>query len=130
MGFLDIGIKKKIKHKSKKTKQNKTKQNKTNKQTNNNNKKTPRTALVSLAAVFSVVTQRSSPQTATHTLTTFLSCCFINPQKWPIIYQQTENDVNFRAKNEPLLFPVGSEVSAVACSMLQDSGEKSFSKKV
>ena len=126
MGFLDIGIKKKIKHKSKKTKQNKT-----NKQKNNNNKKkTPRTALVSLAAVFSVVTQRSSPQTATHTLTTFLSCCFINPQKWPIIYQQTENDVNFRAKNEPLLFPVGSEVSAVACSRLQDSGEKSFSKKV
>ena len=127
MGFLDIGIKKKKKHKSKKTKQNKTKQ--TNKQTTTT-KKTPRTALVSLAAVFSVVTQRSSPQTATHTLTTFLSCCFINPQKWPIIYQQIENDVNFRVKNEPLLFPVGSEVSAVACSRLQDSGEKSFSKKV
>ena len=127
MGFLDIGIKKKKTLKQKnKTKQNKTKQ--TNKQPPP--KKSSRTALVSLAAVFSVVTQRSSPQTATHTRTTFLSCCFINPQKWPIIFQQTENDVNFRAKNEPLLFPVGSEVSAVACSRLQDSGEKSFSKKV
>ena len=40
MGFLDIGIKKKIKHKSKKTKQNKTKQNKQTKNNNNNNKNT------------------------------------------------------------------------------------------
>ena len=34
--------------------------------------------LVSLAAVFSIVTQRSSPQTAAHIRTTFLSTTFTN----------------------------------------------------
>ena len=56
--------------------------------------------LVSLAAVF--VSSRNPPprETAAHIRTTFLSNCFINPQKLPIIYKQSENDVSFRAEND------------------------------
>ena len=56
--------------------------------------------VVSLAAVFSTVTQRSSPQTAAHIRTTFLSHCFCGLMKGPIMYQQIENDVSVRAKKD------------------------------
>ena len=46
--------------------------------------------LVSLAAVLCLVTQRSSPQTAAHIRTTFLSHCFCGLMKGPIMYQQIE----------------------------------------
>ena len=57
--------------------------------------------VVSLAAIF-VLSRNTPPQeTATHIPATFLSSRFIKPQKWPIIYQQSENDVSFHAKNDP-----------------------------
>ena len=56
--------------------------------------------LVSLAAVLCLVTQRSSPQTAAHIRTTFLSHCFCGLMKGPIMYQQIENDVSVRAKKD------------------------------
>ena len=57
--------------------------------------------VVSLAAIF-VLSRNAPPQeTATHIPATFLSSRFIKPQKWPIIYQQSENDVSFHAKNDP-----------------------------
>ena len=57
--------------------------------------------VVSLAAIF-VLSRNAPPQeTATHISVTFLSSCLIKPQKWPIIYQQSENDVSFHAKNDP-----------------------------
>ena len=46
--------------------------------------------VVSLAAVLCLVTQRSSPQTAAHIRTTFLSHCFCGLMKGPIMYQQIE----------------------------------------
>ena len=54
----------------------------------------------SLAAVLCLVTQRSSPQTAAHIRTTFLSHCFCGLMKGPIMYQQIENDVSVRAKKD------------------------------
>ena len=54
-------------------------------------------------------------QTAAHIRTIFLSNWLINQQKWPIIYQQTEIDVSFRAKNEPLWFPAALEVLVATC---------------
>ena len=56
--------------------------------------------VVSLAAVLCLVTQRSSPQTAAHIRTTFLSHCFCGLMKGPIMYQQIENDVSVRAKKD------------------------------
>ena len=56
--------------------------------------------IVSLAAVLCLVTQRSSPQTAAHIRTTFLSHCFCGLMKGPIMYQQIENDVSIRAKKD------------------------------
>ena len=52
--------------------------------------------LVSLAAVLCLVTQRSSPQTAAHIRTTFLSHCFCSLMKGPIMDQQIENDASVR----------------------------------
>ena len=52
------------------------------------------------AAVLCLVTQRSSPQTAAHIRTTFLSHCFCGLMKGPIMYQQIENDVSVRAKKD------------------------------
>ena len=46
--------------------------------------------LVSLAAVLCLITQRSSPQTAAHIRTTFLSHCFCGLMNGPIMYQQIE----------------------------------------
>ena len=46
--------------------------------------------VVSLVAVLCLVTQRSSPQTAAHIRTTFLSHCFCSLMKGPIMYQQIE----------------------------------------
>ena len=56
--------------------------------------------VVSLAAVLCLVTQRSSPQTAAHIRTTFLSHCFCGLMKGPIMYQQIENDVSVPAKKD------------------------------
>ena len=59
-----------------------------------------RDTVVFLAAVLCLVTQRSSPQTAAHIRTTFLSHCFCGLMKGPIMYQQIENDVSVRAKKD------------------------------
>ena len=65
---------------------------------------TTKLLVVSLAAIF-VLSHNAPPQeTATHIPATFLSSRFIKPQKWPIIYQQSENDVSFHAKNDPCDF--------------------------
>ena len=61
--------------------------------------------LVSHAAVICLVTQPSSPLTAAQTWTTFLSHCFCGKFSKPIMYQQNENDVSFRAKRDRQ-FPV------------------------
>ena len=55
------------------------------------------------AAVICLVTQRSSPQTAAETWTTFLAHCVCDKFSEPIMHQQNENDVSFRAKKRPVV---------------------------
>ena len=62
---------------------------------------TTKLLVVSLAAIFGLSRNAPPQETATHIPATFLSSYFIKPQKWPIIYQQSENDVSFHAKNDP-----------------------------
>ena len=47
--------------------------------------------LVCYTAVFSVVMQHSSPQTASENQTTFLSLCACNLTKKPIMYKKLDN---------------------------------------
>ena len=54
--------------------------------------------VVSHAAVICLVTQRSSPLTAAETWITFLAHCVCDKFSEPIMRQQNENDVSFRAK--------------------------------
>ena len=53
-------------------------------------------AVVCYTAIFSVVTQRSSPQTATENRTTFLSLCVCGLTNKPITYLEIDCDVSFR----------------------------------
>ena len=50
-----------------------------------------RRALVCYTAVFSVVTQRSSPLTAAENRTTFLSLCVCGLTNKPIMYKKLDN---------------------------------------
>ena len=52
--------------------------------------------LVCYTAVFSVVTQRSSPQTAAENRTTFFSLCVCGLTNKPITYLEIDCDVSFR----------------------------------
>ena len=52
------------------------------------------------------------PIMAAHMRTAFFSILLFSPQKLPIYYQQTENDVSFCTENEPLWFLVALELSA------------------
>ena len=51
--------------------------------------------VVCYTAIFSVVTQRSSPQTATENRTTFLSLCVCGLTNKPIKYLEIDCDVSF-----------------------------------
>ena len=92
-------------------------------------------SVVSFTAVFVLSHNAPRPhpppcqQMATHTWTTFLSNCFIIPQKWLIICQQTENDASFRTKNEPLWFQLVSESGFCFAFINTDIKIKVFHRK-